>query len=45
MILVGQFTDWWAYLTAPVAAGILAVLVCGRLLREQPGAPASPAPR
>jgi MIP family channel proteins len=36
MILTGKFTDWWAYLTAPVVAGVLAVQAYDRLLR--PGA-------
>ena len=45
MILTGRFTDWWAYLTAPVAAGILAVLVYNQVLREHPGTQASPARR
>jgi MIP family channel proteins len=33
MILAGQFTDWWAYLTAPVAGGALAVALYDRFLR------------
>jgi glycerol uptake facilitator-like aquaporin len=45
MILTGRFTDWWAYLIAPVAAGILAVLVYNRVLREHLGPQASPARR
>ncbi len=32
MILAGQFTDWWAYLTAPLAAGAIAVALYDRLL-------------
>ena len=32
MILTGQFTDWWAYLTAPVAGGALAVALYDRFL-------------
>ena len=30
MILVGRFTDWWAYLVAPIAAGALAVTLYDR---------------
>jgi MIP family channel proteins len=41
MILTGRFTDWWAYLAAPVAAGVLAVLVYNHVLREHPGTQAS----
>lgn len=33
MLLTGRFTDWWAYLVAPVIAGALAVTVYDRLLR------------
>ncbi|HEX3957642.1 MAG TPA: aquaporin [Trebonia sp.] len=33
MILAGRFTDWWAYLVAPLIAGILAVIVYDRCLR------------
>ena len=33
MILVGRFTDWWAYLAAPVVAGVLAVTLYDRFLR------------
>jgi aquaporin Z/aquaporin NIP len=33
MILAGQFTDWWAYLTAPLAGGAIAVALCDRFLR------------
>jgi MIP family channel proteins len=33
MILVGKFTDWWAYLIAPVVAGALAVLAYDQLLQ------------
>ena len=33
MILTGQFTDWWAYLTAPLAAGAIAVALYDRILR------------
>jgi aquaporin Z/aquaporin NIP len=33
MILAGQFTDWWAYLTAPLAAGVIAVALYDRILR------------
>ena len=34
MILTGRFTDWWAYLTAPVIGGTLAVTTHQRLLRK-----------
>jgi Transcription factor WhiB/Major intrinsic protein len=30
MILAGQFTDWWAYLTAPLAGGVAAVALYDR---------------
>jgi MIP family channel proteins len=33
MILAGQFTDWWAYLAAPVAGGVVAVALYDRFLR------------
>ena len=33
MILVGRFTDWWAYLVTPIAAGALAVTLYDRVLR------------
>jgi MIP family channel proteins len=33
MILVGRFTDWWAYLIAPLAAGALSVTLYDRVLR------------
>jgi MIP family channel proteins len=33
MILVGRFTDWWAYLVAPVIGGIAAVTLYDRYLR------------
>jgi MIP family channel proteins len=42
MLLNGRFTDWWAYLTAPVFAGALAVLVYDRCL--QAGADQRPVP-
>jgi MIP family channel proteins len=32
MILAGRFTDWWAYLIAPLAAGVLAVLLYEQVL-------------
>ena len=32
MILAGRFTDWWAYLIAPLVAGVLAVLVYDQVL-------------
>jgi aquaporin Z/aquaporin NIP len=33
MILAGQFTDWWAYLTAPLAGGVAAVALYDKFLR------------
>jgi MIP family channel proteins len=33
MILAGQFTDWWAYLAAPLAGGVVAVALYDRFLR------------
>ena len=33
MILAGEFSDWWAYLAATVAAGVVAVALCDRFLR------------
>ena len=33
MILAGQFSDWWAYLVAPLAGGVLAVALYDRVLR------------
>jgi MIP family channel proteins len=33
VILAGQFTDWWAYLVAPVAGGVAAVALYDRFLR------------
>jgi aquaporin Z/aquaporin NIP len=33
MILAGRFTDWWAYLTAPLIAGTLAVTLYDKFLR------------
>ncbi len=33
MILVGRFTDWWAYLVAPVVGGMVAVILYDRYLR------------
>ena len=33
MILAGQFTDWWAYVAAPVAGGVVAVALYDRFLR------------
>ena len=33
MVLAGQFPDWWAYLTAPLAGGAIAVALYDRLLR------------
>lgn len=39
MILTGKFTDWWAYLVAPVVGGIVAVALYDRVLRagQAPG--------
>ena len=34
MVLNGRFTDWWAYLTAPVIGGALAVTTYEHLLRR-----------
>jgi MIP family channel proteins len=33
MILAGQFRDWWAYLAAPLAGGVVAVALYDRFLR------------
>jgi len=33
MILAGRFTDWWAYLVAPVVGGIVAVALYNMYLR------------
>jgi glycerol uptake facilitator-like aquaporin len=33
MILAAQFTDWWAYLAAPLAGGVAAVALYDRFLR------------
>jgi MIP family channel proteins len=33
MILAGQFTDWWAYLAAPLAGAAIAVALYDRFLR------------
>ena len=33
MILAGQFPDWWAYLTAPLAGGAVAVALYDKFLR------------
>ena len=33
MILAGQFSDWWAYLMAPLVGGAVAVLLYDRVLR------------
>jgi len=33
VILAGQFSDWWAYLTALVAGGVAAVALYDRFLR------------
>jgi Major intrinsic protein len=35
MILAGQFSDWWAYLTAPLAGGVAAVTLYDRFLRAE----------
>jgi MIP family channel proteins len=37
MILAGQFSDWWAYLVAPLAGGVVAVALYDRFLRADPG--------
>jgi MIP family channel proteins len=42
MILAGQFTDWWAYLVAPAAGGVVAVALYDRFLR--PGRTPAPPP-
>jgi glycerol uptake facilitator-like aquaporin len=34
MIAVGRFTDWWAYLTAPLVGGTLAATLYNRFLRD-----------
>jgi MIP family channel proteins len=34
MVLTGRFTGWWAYLTAPVTGGALAVTSYDRFLRK-----------
>jgi MIP family channel proteins len=44
MILTGKFTDWWAYLAAPVVAGVLAVLTYDHLLRVGTASPQTPTP-
>jgi hypothetical protein len=44
MILAGKFTDWWAYLAAPLVAGVLAVLAYDQLLRPGASSAAAPAP-
>jgi glycerol uptake facilitator-like aquaporin len=33
MFLAAQFSDWWAYLTAPLAGGAVAVALYDRFLR------------
>jgi hypothetical protein len=33
MILAGQFSDWWAYLAAPLAGGVVAVAHYDRFLQ------------
>jgi len=33
-ILAGKFTDWWAYLAAPVIGASLAILLYDRVLRD-----------
>jgi glycerol uptake facilitator-like aquaporin len=33
MILAGRFSDWWAYLAAPLAGGVVAVALYDRFLR------------
>jgi aquaporin Z/aquaporin NIP len=32
MILAGQFSDWWAYLAAPLAGGAIAVALYDKFL-------------
>ena len=34
MILAGHFSDWWAYLTEPLAGGVAAVALYDRFLRS-----------
>jgi MIP family channel proteins len=34
MIVAGKFTDWWAYVTAPLIGGTLATTVYDRILRR-----------
>jgi MIP family channel proteins len=45
MILTGQFPDWWAYLTAPLAGAAIAITLYDRFLRagNTPGLAATPA--
>jgi glycerol uptake facilitator-like aquaporin len=33
MILAGEFSDWWAYLVAPVVGAVVAVALYDRFLR------------
>ena len=34
MIVATKFTDWWVYIVAPVAGGVLAVAFYDRVLRR-----------
>jgi aquaporin Z/aquaporin NIP len=34
MIIAGKFTDWWVYITAPFAGGVLAAALYDRVLRN-----------
>jgi len=34
MIVAGRFTDWWAYLVAPIVGGVVAAAVYERVLRK-----------
>ncbi len=34
MIVAGKFTDWWAYLLAPVVGGAVAVALYEQFLRR-----------
>ena len=45
MILAGQFSDWWAYLTAPLAGGVAAVALYDRFLRAGAHLPSDDARR
>ena len=45
MILAGQFSDWWAYLAAPLAGGVVAVALYDRFLRPAARPPSDHARR